>query len=631
MNVMNGRVLFSVIAWCVVALPLAAQQKEADVVLESSQACFAVKNPASATYKVCEKWHINNEAGRSAATFSVTTDSFSKLTSYSVSITKDGKTTKVPKKNFVNVATGGGFVDDIYTTYYREDVIKPPFTMEIAYTVSYEGFIFFPSFSPMKYYNQSIRESSLTLDLPSGTQVAWSGNVEPVVNKGKTDTWVWSVKDVPAVKKENMMPKLEDLMPIVRSHPVDFSFGGFKGGQDNWQHVGMWLGRVMEGTDNLSEETIAQIRQMTSECPDEVSKVKMLYDYLGRTTRYVNISLGIGGYRPIPADRVARSGYGDCKALSNYMKSMLAALGIKSYYCAVSTTAKTYPAKLHSVGLMDHAILCVPLTESSDTLWLECTNPNVPLGYAHEDIAGHQVLLVDGEDSHLARVKSYPDGQSRCSNYYKAVIDGNGGINLSVISRYNLDYSEELFALKHLDKKGLDRFLSAGLDFIPANIRLEKVENNFEDYTKDGAAFIPAGTLYYSMSGSTFARTQPGRMLVPVSPVAATVNVQRGERVNKIRNGTVSVSRDTVEIVLPAGYKVEAMPSDVEASCPWASFKVNYQLRGNVIRRSAEYALTAKGTWPKEEYQSWRQFVKVVRRDCESSIVLLFDGENKLK
>lgn len=622
---MKARHLFCVMALCLAAAYAAAQDKVPDAVLECSEACFKVSSPASATYKVHEKWQINNEGGRSAATFSVTTDSFSRLTSYGVSVTKDGKTTRVARKDFVNVATGGGFVDDSYTTYYSEDIVKPPFTMEIDYTVSYKGFTFFPAFSPIQYYNQSVREASLRLELPAGMQVAWSGNVEPVVTEGKTDVWTWSVRDVPAIKKESMMPQLRDLIPMVQSHPVAFSFGGFEGVQDSWAHVGQWLEKVMEGSDNLGAESVAKVQQMTADCPDTVSKIKKLYDYLGQTTRYVDISLGIGGYRPASAQRVAQSGYGDCKALSNYMKNMLAAVGIKSYYCVVSTNKKTYPAKLHSVGLMNHAILCVPLAENSDTLWLECTNTNVPLGYAHEDIAGHEVLLVDGADSRLARVKSYPESQRWKSTHYRAVIDGDGAIDLFVSARYNLDYSEVLPALKHLDKKSLDAFLSAGMDFVPQNIRLDRQEDNFGDYAKDGADFIPTGALHYSMKGRAFARTQPGRMLVPVSPVATTISVQRTARVNPIRTRTVNVERDTVDIVLPRGYAVQTMPSDLQVSCPWAEYNVKYELQGNMVRRCVEVISTTKGTWPATEYQSWRQFAKAVRRDMESSIVLVLE------
>ena len=46
------------------------------------------------------------------------------------------------------------------------------------------------------------------------------------------------------------------------------------------------------------------------------------------------------------------------------------------------------------IGQMNHAMLCVPLPEKKDTLWLECTNPSVPLGYRHEDVAGHDVTVA---------------------------------------------------------------------------------------------------------------------------------------------------------------------------------------------------------------------------------------------
>ena len=78
--------------------------------------------------------------------------------------------------------------------------------------------------------------------------------------------------------------------------------------------------------------------------------------------RYVNIKLGIGGLKPLPATFVDQKKYGDCKALSNYMNALLKAVGIKSYYAIINAGANEEPATPSFPGdNFDHIILCVPL------------------------------------------------------------------------------------------------------------------------------------------------------------------------------------------------------------------------------------------------------------------------------
>ena len=56
---------------------------------------------------------------------------------------------------------------------------------------------------------------------------------------------------------------------------------------------------------------------------------------------------------------------------------------------------------------MNHVILQVPLPQ--DTLWLECTNPSLPFGYVHQDIAGHDALLIEPTGGQMYRLPTYPD------------------------------------------------------------------------------------------------------------------------------------------------------------------------------------------------------------------------------
>ncbi len=73
------------------------------------------------------------------------------------------------------------------------------------------------------------------------------------------------------------------------------------------------------------------------------------------------MQLGIGGYKPIAAEKVFSVNYGDCKALSNYMKAMLEVAGIKSNLVVIGNGMPSLNRNFASVNQANHMILCVPL------------------------------------------------------------------------------------------------------------------------------------------------------------------------------------------------------------------------------------------------------------------------------
>ena len=79
----------------------------------------------------------------------------------------------------------------------------------------------------------------------------------------------------------------------------------------SWQKYGEWQYRLLDERDLLTEPFRAKLHELTANCATDRDKVKAIYDYLAKTTRYVSIQLGIGGLQPIAAADVCRTGFGE--------------------------------------------------------------------------------------------------------------------------------------------------------------------------------------------------------------------------------------------------------------------------------------------------------------------------------
>jgi transglutaminase-like putative cysteine protease len=105
--------------------------------------------------------------------------------------------------------------------------------------------------------------------------------------------------------------------------PAAFEIQGYKGEMNSWQEFGKFQYILNSKRDELPANIIQQVNELTAGASDNAEKVKLLYAFLQKNTRYISVQLGLGGWQPIEASRVAQTGYGDCKALTNYMHSLL--------------------------------------------------------------------------------------------------------------------------------------------------------------------------------------------------------------------------------------------------------------------------------------------------------------------
>lgn len=609
----------SLVVFLAVLLTGAAHAQPVAEVLEK-EAKFTLISPSEARYEVHQRVRVNKQGGAEAGTFLVYTDEFRSLSSFSGRISSGGKVIRKLKKDDLYVSLeSDALVDKSYVNTY-EPVAPYPFEVEYNYTVTYRKAIAsFPSFTPMVDYDVPVRHASYTVSVPLSTEIRFKASAEPAVSQeDDRKVFRWEFAELPAVTHENYMPSLLELTPYVHACPVEFRFAGTSGTQNDWTEVGRWLYSLRPANPEVPAGVRQEIADLTKDCSSDLEKIRAVYDFLRQHTRYISIQLGIGGFAPTAPERVAASGFGDCKALSFYMQQLLALLDIRSEYVIVNTKrAKLYDGYA-SVGQMNHAILCVPMQR--DTLWVECTNPSVPLGYRHEDIAGHEAVLIRYDGGKLTRIPAYPDSLSVEADRTEVRLSADGSARVSVERMARLDCAERFFDFAELKAEDARKFLLSGVQGHPENFRVESFSENFRDY--DGTpGYCPEARVRFSFGLDGIGRVDGDRMFVRAFPFRVSMNAQKTTRKYDMVVNRAATARDSVLVVVPEGYAVEHLPEGRTLSCSVADFRQEFRLVEEGVLVVNEIKMKP-GRMPASGYPEYRELVKSVNKAYESALVL---------
>ncbi len=334
----------------------------------------------------------------------------------------------------------------------------------------------------------------------------------PVKSAINTDSiFKWTLNNFESLPYERFTP-IDDIFPVVLLSPSQFCAHNHCGDMSTWENFGKWQQKLLMDRDQLPQKTIDKVKELTSNISDNREKVKRIYEYLQNSTRYVSIQLGIGGWQPMSAEDVVKTGFGDCKALSNYMKAMLKIVDIPSYYVVIKSDEnkkrffKDYP----SFSQANHVILMVPMEK--DSIWLECTSPILPFGYIHNGIAGHDALAVGDDKSFFCTLPDYSQSEIRESNNIDIQLDSNGTAEMKVHKNSKLDeYESLLYSFRKVNTKTEEN------DFLARLLKVHKPK--MSHFRKEEIRTeYPEMNLYFSVSCEDYGLQTGSRMLIPLNP-----------------------------------------------------------------------------------------------------------------
>jgi hypothetical protein len=490
-----------------------------------------------------------------------------------------------------------------------------PYTINYTYTETTRQFLTITRWSPAISATMPTEQAILILKCPKEYPVHISEKeIDPpkVQETGSDIVREWKASFKGSLAEEVFGPPLEDCLPTVMIVPLHFQYG-LAGSTADWKSFGNWQADLIQGLTMLPESEKEKISSLIGENKDKREVIKNLYHYMQDNTRYINVSIDIGGFRPYPAGYVALNRFGDCKALTNYMMALLDCAGIKSYYTLVYLGEQ--PGELLTSlpsPQFNHAILAVPL--NMDTLWLENTNNTAPFGYIGTSIQNRKALLIEKGNSRLVSIPAIAQQDVRGSRHMEFDIDINGNAKTSLRFQFRGYYFELYNSLiTQYSREIQNTYIHDHLPFTSFELEEWKITKKYRDARQlvlDAQVSVPkvlrpAGNDHYIalQPAEIPAFEPPGKRQLPVQlpyPVCVW---------------------DTLVYHLPGGGSKTILPSNTVLENKYGVYRIQFSEEGQTITVRRDFMLYP-GTINHEEYPAFYSFLTAIKTDEKRKILI---------
>jgi len=601
-----------------------ALREGASAVVRERETTFNVTDEESATETVRKVVTVFKAEGRGYGVLSLHYDRFNKIKDL------DGA---ILDQHGEEIRTMGG--DDIKDesaiagfTLYEDARVKKvhlyhdtyPYTVVFSYRIAYDGYINWPSWHAQPS-DDPVEHSRFEVIVPStGKLRYWLSDsaAKPLVTvpeKGRT-SYVWEARNLPSLSEDQMGEDIELRTTVVLVAPGRFKIDDYPGDMASWQGLARWAGSLYKGRDVLPEASAKDVHAAVAGARTAREKIDTLYRYMQARTRYVSVDLGIGGWQPFEARFVHEKGYGDCKALSNYMVALLREAGIAAYPVLIdaggrrSDVVESFPS-----NEFNHVIVCVP--EGKDSVWLECTSEVDPPGFLGPSTENRPALLLTPDGGALVHTPASRAQDNRCLWSGRVEIAPAGSAHATLLNVRTGDQSE------HARYEMLNASPREQEDWLLGEI--EVAGTVLHGHTEEGLR-SPAARLSIAVTAdvSTLATHSGTRIFFQPNLTDRSFTPPRdvqGRR-SPARLSYPYLDTDSLLYIIPKGFACEAMPPPVTLQTPFAMFATAVVARGDTAVLYTRTLEMSQAEIPAAHYNDLAAFYRAVARADKAQVVL---------
>jgi hypothetical protein len=601
-----------------------ALKKDVNAVIREDKMVYKIFSQSRASIYAYYAVTIFNERAKDYAIKQVAYDKLSKVTDFNGSVYDAmGKLIKKLKSSEIidHSAYDGGLYNDYRIKSADLTQGTYPYTIVYEYEKEYKFLYMIDGTVIVPDEKVSVQHSTYQLIYPPAIAPRYNAiniDIEPRLERTSDgmESLTWEFNNVMPIKFEPLSSQI-DVMPQIKAAPSKFEFDGYIGSMSTWDEFGQWINTLNKGRNVLPEETKQKIRQLTATMKTNEEKAKAIYEYMQNKTRYVSIQLGIGGFQPFEANVVDQTGYGDCKALSNYTIALLDVAGIKANYALImagknaSKMITDFPS-----SQFNHAIAFVP--NGADTLWLECTSQTNPFGYSGWHTGDRKALAITDNGAKIVNTTAYPAERNIQSRTAHVSVLANGNAKASVKTTYSgLQYEEGYLSFvlgnQYDDQK---KWIQSNTDIPSFDINTFSMTNIKNK--------IPSAIVNFDLTLNRLATVSGKRMfLTPNLMNRSTYIPEKVEnRKTQVVRKLAYIDLDTISYSVPEEIYPEYLPEPVKIKSRFGEYEASYKLdQGKLvyIRR----VKMNKGEFPAESYSELIDFYKSLNKADNAKIVFL--------
>lgn len=582
----------------------------ASATVREEQRTFNIISPSEMVETVRSVITVHNNSGDDYANMILGYDKSKQIKSVKGEILdEDGKSLKkFGIKDFkdYSASSEGTMFTNTRLKSYSPYISSYPYTIIYEYEVRHNQTLFISSWRPDFYGDLSVQKSSYEiLAAPDNKLRILKKNLikdgkEEI--KGKQKSYYWEIENIKAVRSEQFSPNRHETGMRVFVVPENFEYYKHQGKVNDWNSFGEWLNTaLLKDKRELPPTTVAKVKELCKDLTTDREKAKALYEYLQKKTRYISIQIGIGGQEPFPAKDVDRLGYGDCKALVNYMQALLDVENIPSYYCIVEAGNRKMDVDPEFANLVDgnHIILCLPF--ENDTTWLECTSQDLPFGYLGDFTDDRLVLAVTEDGGKIMRTEVYSYDQNLQHRKGTFKMDKDGKITGDIRTEFSgAQFENHFYNMKEIKDEQTKR--------LKRQYDVNRIQFNTVKYTieeNDKLALIEDLNIEADNFGI---KNNDNVTVYPnfLNRSSAIPDYRNRTNIVKITRGYTDI--DETEIQLPDNILPVIVPANKKLEVPMASYEFTVKIKDGKMVCYRKLQIK-EGSYPASSYADFSKFM----------------------